>query len=567
MKATELYDNKTKQKSNGAFYTPLPYVKLITEYLLEYIKELDTDKYIIIDRAAGSGNLFKCLPDNILSKCWLNSIEEFEINEIKDYFKDKLLGVSQYNALSFEVIPELKEYIDNEDYTIIMLENPPFSEVGSDNIRKEKRYTQFKDSLICKNMKNEINGKVTNDICNLFVWSCFKYYLRKETDSYFLIAPIKYWKTQHIISKEPYSGFITNRKHYGATEAGLPFIQWLNKDSNIECFNLDAIDIDKNGNVINCGSLDIKKVYDNLSKAYDKRKFDDDTEYGILCEANGLEFNNNGRKVSIKKYFNENILSYMNSCGYDPDPKNVNMVRCGIFNGHGFFVRKDNYKEKLPLFNSSIYEYKRNYIAYLDSHSFSIKSETCNLTIDVKYDSQGFRLRKDNYKEKLPLFQAGSYTRNNWFEKTIINKTYDGNGSYINDTEFIKRCFIHTCLSFKNKCRSLWGSNGKLYLNNLCFDTDTIASKDLLKYELNDYEKDMIEDYYKILEFIKTTEEYKEEYKYGLFQIREEINIKDDNKKLKYPDLDKMLKDIKKKIDTYYIEYIVNDLFKYELLK
>lgn len=40
-----------------------------------------------------------------------------------------------------------------------------------------------------------------------------------------------------------------------------------------------------------------------------------------------------------------------------------------------------------------------------------------------------------------------------------------------------------------------------------------------------------------------------------------------DNKKLKYPDLDKMLKDIKKKIDTYYTEYIVNDLFKYELLK
>ena len=268
MKATELYDNKLKQKSNGAFYTPLPYVKLITEYLLEYIKELNTDKYIIIDRAAGSGNLFKCFPDNVLNKCWLNSIEEFEVNEIKDYFKDKLLGVSQYDALSFEVIPELKEYIDNEEYTIIMLENPPFSEVGADNIKNEKRDSSFKDSLICKNMKNEIKGKSTNDICNLFVWSCFKYYLRKETDSYFLIAPIKYWKSQHIISKEPYSGFITNRKHYGATEAGLPFIQWLNKDSNIECFNLDAIDIDKNDNIINCGYLDIKKAKTLMSKGY-----------------------------------------------------------------------------------------------------------------------------------------------------------------------------------------------------------------------------------------------------------------------------------------------------------
>lgn len=514
MKATELYDDKIKQKSNGAFYTPLPYVKLITEYLLEYIKELNTDKYIIIDRASGSGNLFKCLPDDVLSKCWLNSIEEFEVKEIKDYFKDKLLGISNYDALSFEVIPELKEYIDNEEYTIIMLENPPFSEVGSDNIKNEERDCSFKDSLVCKNMKNEIKGKATNDICNLFVWSCFKYYLRKETDSYFLIAPIKYWKIQHIISKDPYSGFITNRKHYGATEAGLPFIQWLNKDSNIECFNLDAIDIDKNDNVVNCGSLDIKKVYNLLSKAYDRRKFDGDTEDGILCEANGLEFNDNGRKVSIKKSFNENILSYMNSCGYNPDPKNVSMVRCGIFNGHGFFVRKDNYKEKLPLFCSAI-----------------------------------------------------SYEVFSWYEKGLICKTYDGNGFYLNDNEFIKKCFIHTCLSFKNKCRSLWGSNGKLYLNNLCFDTDTISSKDLLKYELNDYEKDMIEDYYKILEFVKTTEEYREEYKYGLFQIREEINIKDDNKKLKYPDLDKMLKDIKKKIDTYYTEYIVNDLFKYELLK
>ena len=63
---------------------------------------------------------------------------------------------------------------------------------------------------------------------------------------------------------------------------------------------------------------------------------------------------------------------------------------------------------------------------------------------------------------------------------------------------------------------------------------------------------------------------------YGIFQINDEINIQivigydrngNEKKGPKYGDLNNMLIDFKKRVQKYYNDYIISDLFKYELLK
>ena len=70
-------------------------------------------------------------------------------------------------------------------------------------------------------------------------------------------------------------------------------------------------------------------------------------------------------------------------------------------------------------------------------------------------------------------------------------------------------------------------------------------------------------------------ENYNPEYTYGLYQIDEEINLKDPvdigNGKTKnrpiYGDMDNLIKEIKKLLKQYYIDNLADTLFEYEFLK
>ena len=69
------------------------------------------------------------------------------------------------------------------------------------------------------------------------------------------------------------------------------------------------------------------------------------------------------------------------------------------------------------------------------------------------------------------------------------------------------------------------------YLNELCFDGDSLATKTMQDfinkgYKATDTEKELLEEFNEILCFVKTTDEYNSEFRYGLYQIDEEINIK-----------------------------------------
>ncbi len=182
-------------------------------------------------------------------------------------------------------------------------------------------------------------------------------------------------------------------------------------------------------------------------------------------------------------------------------------------------------------------------------------------------------------------------------------KSADGHDKFFKDVkngkanDFLCKCLIFTCFEPQNHCRSQYGSDDRLYINQMCFDgPDTIASKKLDEFISNGYkpspqEEDLIADWNALL--ARVTQKYSSgeyrypydpnlkhgynpEYKYGLYQIDEEINYKiegapDRNGKVTLRpndgDLDRMISSFKSKVKDYYIDQIVPTLFKYEFLK
>lgn len=537
--------NDTMQKKNlGAFYTPELYVKKALELVREAIKRVPCgNDYIILDRCAGTGNLEKLMTEEELSHCVLSTIEYYEYKVLLELLGDKVrhivpptkkedtfnMGlVKGADALSEEYInnPIIKQYIDNPNCTIIMFENPPYSEVNGTTMGEGKK-ANWKQSFVANEMKKEVKGAALNDLANLFIWSAFKYYLRQDTDSYIVFSPIKYWKAHKLVKQKFGNGFAFNRRHFHTKiDACISCIDWKNiKDNKVE-FDLEAFNIVEN-KLHNEGKISIKQIDNTISKYYDKRKFDDAID-GIATELNGIE--SKKEKISVIKKYNPNIIGYVvaNGTGFDNPDLNSGLTIAGRYDGHGEFLRKDNFLEILPIFSATRY---------------------------IKYNRD-------------------------WKARAMIMKSADKYSEYLKDVQdgklkdFLLKNLLFTCFEPQNHMRSLNGSDGRFYRNELCLDTtngETIASNYLKDLSYNEDEKNLIKVWNQILEQAKKTKEYNKEFTYGLYQIDEELNTdyKDEKNKTvyNYPELNGHIKTLKALLKNYYLNEIVPVLFEYEFLK
>lgn len=245
------------QKDLGAFYTPKLYAKKSHELVHDAIRkhqESGNDDYVIIDTAAGSGNLEELLnedvPDDIIDKdilshCILNTLEYMEYKVLHEKFSEKVRLIippietkDTFNkglvrgsdALSEEFIfneylqdiindidPETKEH---KTYTIIVFENPPYAETTSIEHQKKgkgKESSSWKDNFAVKEAKRDLKGAQSNDMANVFIWKAKEYYLRKPEDSLIVYSPIKYWKNANWMDLKFERGFGFNRKHFHTT--------------------------------------------------------------------------------------------------------------------------------------------------------------------------------------------------------------------------------------------------------------------------------------------------------------------------------------------------------------
>lgn len=535
-------NDRLQKKDLGAFYTPMPYCNKASELVLMAVnKAIDAGKkdYIILDRCAGTGNLESALiglydknGDELISHSIVSTYEYYEYKVLNERIGDKVRDiippteadvvyangvVANADAMSKEYInnPIIKKYINDADCAIIMFENPPYRDAGaSDKKSKSKVFKNYVQQEISS--ENLVNKTVSYDLSNLFIWSAFKFYLRQESDYYIVFSPIKYWKTHHLIDKKFIKGYAFNREYFHATASTITCILWSNqgiksyKDLSVSAYNIE------NSNTIYQKDITLKRVNQMSNKILPNISEYSGSE-GLACELSGEETN---RKLRGKPLYNE------------------------------------------------------KYFAYLRINGFNLDALSRTLTTLMPYPAMGRYLTKDNYMHLLPLFVAKLIPLDNWYEKDIYATTSDGGDAYTKDDDFLKSCLIYTCLSNQNKCLSFTGSDERYYNNELCFDENTLARKDLEKYKLDTVEEELMELWKKILEGAKKTENYNKELSYGVYQITKELNtfkteiIGTSKKKIyNYPELNGDLDALRVKLKNYYNTHIREKMFEYELVK
>lgn len=544
--------NDTLQKKNlGAFYTPEPYAEKSHELLRMAIARVPAgNDYVIIDRCAGTGNLEKGLTDEELSHCILSTVEYYEYKVMQEILGSKVRHiippieaddtfnaglVRGANALSEEYVnnPVIKQYIDDPNCTIILFENPPYAETTSMEHQRKgagKKSSGWKNSFAVTEMKKQVKGTALNDLGNVFIWSAFEYYLRQPTDSYVAYSPVKYWKVQHLIDKRLLGGFCCNRRHFHTNiDACIMVALWSNEDADLDAFELPGYDIDDDGALQLAGDLRIARVHSMYSRMYyDKRSFADDTEDGVLLKHDGLLVE--GQKQRIKPLFNKNMLGYMvaDGPGFDNPDLHSCLLSAGIYNGNGFYMRRDNYLEKLPMFCASRY---------------------------INYNRE-------------------------WTERARIMKSGDGADRFNADVasgkldQWLRKCLLFTCVEMQNHMRTFTGSDGRFYRNDLCLDTtngSTVASEDLKKLICSPAEQRILDQWKTLMDAVKQTDEYDPRLTYGVYQIFAEIDTsyKDDEGNTVWNNIEvhSALQTLKTLVKEYYNTEIVPKLFEYEFLK
>lgn len=544
--------NDTLQKKNlGAFYTHQLYAEKSLELVRAAIARVPAgNDYIILDRCAGTGNLEAGLTDDELSHCVVSTIEYYEYKVLQELLGAKVRHiippietaetfnaglVTGADALSKEYIenPIIRQYIDNPECTVILFENPPYAETTSIEHQKKgvgAKSSSWKQSYVVAEMKKEVKGTVSNDLGNAFIWSGFKYYLRQPTDSYIVYSPVKYWKVQHLIDKEFLGGFAFNRRHFHTNiDACIMCACWSNEDMALEEFTLNGYDILPDGTLSECVKLPVKRIYETYSaQYYDKRIFSNDADGTVVLGFDGKECASKGR---IVPKLNDNILGYMtiDTSGFDNPDIHASLLTAALYNAHGFFLRKDNYLEKLPMFCAS------RYITYNRA----------------------------------------------WTERARIMKSADGADRYNADVasgklaQFLLKCLLFTCTEMQNHMRTFTGSDGRFYRNELCLDGtngETIALRDIKGLLLGDKEKAILKQWEAVLQWAKKAENYNPALTYGVYQIFAELdtshvdettgNIIWDN-----VELHTALAGLKTLVKDYYNSEIVPVLFEYEFLK
>ena len=546
-------NDRLSKKDLGAFYTPEPYCKKAAELVQMAVERVpDGNDYIILDRCAGTGNLEAALiglydknGSELISHCVVSTYEYYEYKVLMERIGDKVRDVippseanvvyangkvANADAMSKEYIenPIIRQYVDDPKCTIILFENPPYADSSSSTFNdgdKTKQYkTNRKELFVTKEYIKRMSGlnesrNSSQELSNLFIWSGMFFYLRQPTDSYVVFSPVKYFKSIHLVKKMMIAGFAFNRKHFHASESVISCVLWANEDSADESWDLKSFDIDEAGYLIPCSNIHVRKCYKTLADSIQKIIDSSDVETNVVCASDGVPevyTLKNGRKP----VYNDNIIGYYVVGGYAVAPINRYLVRC-------------NWKSGLS-------------------------------------KTMGNHLRKSNYMIILPMFVAKLFAQDNWYEKDVYFTTSDGGDAYTHDKDFLKSCLIYTCLSNQNKCLTFDGSDGRHYQNELCFDNDTLASRDLKSMNLDEEEKALMDLWYKILDEAKATANYNPAYTYGVYQITKELNTFDVDGKTKryhYPDLNGDLITLRNRLKDYYKSHITEKMFAYELLK
>lgn len=175
-----------EKRSKGQFYTPLPYVKLATEYMRKVWGSDFERRHTVWDMCAGTGNLFYYF--DYMGNSFLSTLDGEECNYMRERYGDSGATIWQYDYLKDDVdctfrktnllrslkIPDsFKKVIsDREDFSeLIIFINPPYSAHGA-GINSGVSKQGVEETRIKKCMHEY--GRSKMDLCNQFLFRIFK---------------------------------------------------------------------------------------------------------------------------------------------------------------------------------------------------------------------------------------------------------------------------------------------------------------------------------------------------------------------------------------------------------
>lgn len=529
-------NDRLKKKKLGAFYTPEAYAEKAHELLQMAIARVpEGNDYVIIDRCAGTGNLEAVFTDEELSHCILSTYEYFEYKVLFERLGDKVRHIVppteqnvEYSdglivnadAMSKEFIenPVIRKYVDDPKVTVIMYENPPYSDANADNVStsNKKRDRQEKNNYVYDIMKAQTSLHAERDVANRFIWSAFNFYMKKASDSYIVFSPIKYWKSVGLCDRKFISGFIFNRKYFHATASAISCIAWGNEQDKLSEIDVPVFDVE-NEKTLFVKNIKIKQCKNTFKEFVSSIKKESDVQTHIFSKTDGYETTES--KYKTNSLVGKDIVGYLVTQSFTMTANDTFLLRLSI----------------------------------------NTNKNTCQY------------LRSDNYLTKLPLFCAKMFPQDKWYEKDVYFTTADGGDRYTRDNDFLKSCLIYTCLSRYNKCLSFNGSDGRFYRNELCFHKDALANVDLKKFKLDADEKELLEVWGRVLDKAGKTGKMIDSFTYGPYQIEQEINTfvktEDGKNVYDYPELNSELNTLKVLLKKYYTTHIREKMFEYELVK
>lgn len=407
---------------------------------------------------------------------------------------------------------------------------------------KESRES-WKNYYVVQKIKEEskLKGSEFNELANYFILSAFEYYIRQKGDALVVFSPVKYFKWQNLVKQKTGGGFGFNRKHFHAGQDFVSCIWWKFEKEEFNQIEVEVFDIDTiTDQLIFVNKVKIKKVHALLSQSIYKYKKADpqrvDPDLGLACDYNGLFTKKSGKSLRGL-------------------PRNLD---------------------------------DSNFIGYIQTKSFSLHFGSSALIRAKSYDENGFWINKNNFLVGLLAFSSAIYkTIDNDWSKNYLAKTGDGFSRFLSDLEtradlkqFLLKNLFFVSLTNLNHIRSLEDprNKDKIYLNELSLDnldkTPTLALNTLKNYKRTDEESEIENLWFRILELASKTSNYRADFKYGLYQIIEELNTKTligstkSNKYIyDYPELNGNIEAIKQKLKKYYLEEIAPILFEYEFLK
>lgn len=183
-------NDRLSKKDLGAFYTPIPYCNKSAELVeLAVSRVPDGNDYIILDRCAGTGNLESALygrydknGDELISHCVVSTYEYYEYkvlverigSDVRDIIPPSEMNVvyengkvSNADAMSKEYIenPLIQQYINDPNCTIILFENPPYSDSSAITFSEDGDVSKrAKTSKTNKYVVNEFKDKALKSL-------------------------------------------------------------------------------------------------------------------------------------------------------------------------------------------------------------------------------------------------------------------------------------------------------------------------------------------------------------------------------------------------------------------